>query len=98
MRYIVDIDGTICNNTDGNYEVASPFPDNIEKINRLYDAGYEIVYWTARGGTTGIDWTSLTTEQLKKWGAKYTELQMRKPHYDLFICDKAINAEEFFGE
>ena len=71
---------------------------NIEKVNRLYDAGYEIVYWTARGGTTGIDWTSLTTEQLKKWGAKYTELQMRKPHYDLFICDKAINSEEFFGE
>jgi len=98
MRYIVDIDGTICNNTDGNYETAKPFRANIEKINRLYDAGYEIIYWTARGGTTGIDWTSLTTEQLKKWGAKYTELQMRKPHYDLFICDKAINSEEFFGE
>ena len=71
---------------------------NIDKINRLYDEGNEIVYWTARGGTTGIDWTELTRSQLEKWGAKHTELKMWKPHYDLFICDKAINAEGFFNE
>ena len=32
MRYFVDIDGTICNNTNGNYEEAVPFPLNIKKI------------------------------------------------------------------
>tara|TARA_R110002020_G_scaffold102874_2_gene241163 strand:- start:61 stop:357 length:297 start_codon:yes stop_codon:yes gene_type:complete len=98
MRYFVDIDGTVCTNTNGKYDQAIPFPPNIEKINNLYDEGNEIIYWTARGGTTGIDWTELTTEQLKKWGVKYTELRMRKPHYDLFICDKAINSEKYFGD
>jgi histidinol phosphatase-like enzyme len=98
MRYIVDIDGTICTNTYGKYEEAVPLAENIKKINCLYDDGYQIIYWTARGSTTGIDWTELTTQQLEEWGVKYTELRMRKPDYDLFICDKAINSEEFFGE
>ena len=98
MRYFVDIDGTICTNTDGKYEKAVPFPLNIKKVNDLYDAGNEVVYWTARGGTTGIDWTELTTSQLKEWGVKYTELRMWKPHYDLFICDKAIESGRFFND
>ncbi len=98
MIYYVDIDGTICTNTNGNYKDAKPLKENIDKINRLYDEGNEIVYWTARGGTTGIDWTELTRSQLEKWGARHTELKMWKPHYDLFICDKAINAEGFFNE
>lgn len=98
MKYFVDIDGTICCNTYGNYEEAKPFYSNIDKINKLYDEGNEIIYWTARGSTTGIDWLDLTTRQLKKWGAKHTELRMKKPDYDLFICDKAITANEFFNE
>jgi len=98
MRYIVDIDGTICTSTEGKYEEASPFPSNIEKINNLYDEGNEIIYWTARGSVTGIDWTELTTKQLKEWGVKYAELRMWKPHYDLFICDKAINSEDYFND
>tara|TARA_A100001015_G_C14396209_1_gene483688 strand:- start:32 stop:331 length:300 start_codon:yes stop_codon:yes gene_type:complete len=97
MRYFVDIDGTICTNTDGKYEEAVPFQSNIEKINDLYNSGNEVVYWTARGGTTGIDWTDLTTKQLKDWGVQYTELRMWKPSYDLFICDKAINSDDYFG-
>jgi uncharacterized HAD superfamily protein len=49
MRYFVDIDGTICTNTNGKYEKAVPFPSNIKKVNDLYDEGNEIIYWTARG-------------------------------------------------
>ena len=98
MRYFVDIDGTICSSTDGEYKEAKPFYSNIEKINNLYDNGIEIVYWTARGATTGIDWTELTTKQLDDWGAKYHELRMRKPFYDLFICDRAVNAGDFFDD
>jgi uncharacterized HAD superfamily protein len=96
MIYYVDIDGTICNNTNGKYAEAKPLIEHIEKINRLYDEGHQIVYWTARGGTTGIDWTELTTKQLNEWGVKYHELKMWKPHYDLFICDKAISTDNFF--
>jgi len=96
MRYFVDIDGTICTNTYGEYANAKPLHTNIAKVNQLYDNGNEIIYWTARGSTSGIDWTELTIAQLNSWGAKYHELKMDKPFYDLFICDKAVNSEKYF--
>ena len=96
MIYYVDIDGTIC---DGQpYEIAVVMPERVDKINKLYDEGNTVVYWTARGGTTGLDWTDLTYEQLEKWGAKYTDLKMGKPPYDIFICDKAVNTADYFKE
>jgi len=97
MIYYIDIDGTICTNTNGDYQQAKPFLDNIEKINKLYDQGNTVIYWTARGTVTGIDWTEITEQQLKKWGAKYTSLNFSKPAYDLFICDKAVNSDLFFS-
>ena len=93
---MVDIDGTICNNTLGDYESAQPFPERIEYFNQLFEQGHEIHYWTARGGNSGRDWTELTLKQLNQWGAKYTTAKTGKPAYDLFICDKAINVEEYF--
>ena len=91
----VDIDGTICTITDGNYKSAEPIEENIEKINNLYNDGNTIVYWTARGAKTGIDWTLVTRDQLRKWGAKHHRLLMNdKPHYDLLICDKTKRIEE----
>ena len=100
MIYYVDIDETICTyeGVKREYPNAHPIRENIEKINRLYDEGHTVVYWTARGSTTGIDWTDLTLSQLEKWGAKYTEARLGKPDYDVFICDKAINTKLFFGE
>ena len=97
MILYVDVDGTICTNTSGDYKKAVPLKENIKKINNLYDEGNTVVYWTARGSTTGIDWTSATKSQLKRWGAKHHEVRLGKPHFDLYICDKSINAEEFFG-
>ena len=94
--YYVDIDGTICTNTDGKYDEATPLYENIQRVNSLYDQGNTIVYWTARGSVTNIDWTELTKKQLQEWGVRYTQLRMGKPHYDLFICDKAIRADRFF--
>lgn len=100
MIYYVDIDETICQYEEGKreYPLAKPIVENIKKINSLYDEGHTVVYWTARGATTGIDWTELTMSQLKRWGAKYTEAKLGKPNYDVFICDKAINTSIFFGE
>lgn len=99
MIYYVDIDETICF-YDGEryYPDARPLRENIKKINELYDDGHTIVYWTARGGVTGIDWTELTTDQLNEWGAKHHDLKLGKPHYDVFIDDKAINSRDFFGD
>lgn len=86
---MVDIDHTICDNQNSDYPNSVPHLDRIEKINKLYDAGHTIIYWTARGGSSGIDWTDLTITQLNKWGCKRHEIRMNKPSYDVWVDDKA---------
>ena len=48
MKYMVDIDNTICYNENSNYEDSKPDHVRIAKLNELYDKGHEIHYWTAR--------------------------------------------------
>jgi uncharacterized protein YheU (UPF0270 family) len=96
MLIYVDIDNTICVTEGTDYNDVKPMPDRIEKINKLYDEGNTIVYWTARGSVTGIDHSELTKKQFKEWGVKYHELKFGKPPYDLFIDDKNINSENYF--
>jgi len=98
MIIYVDIDETICKyENERSYSLASPIRKNVEVINELYDQGNKIVYWTARGSQSGVDYRELTEKQLNQWGAKHHELHLGKPHYDLFICDKVINSERFFN-
>lgn len=101
MIIYVDIDDTICYHTSEykdklDYSQAMPFLDRIDKINRLYEEGNTIIYWTARGSKTGINWFQITHQQLISWSAKFHELRMGKPNYDLFIDDKNINSEAYF--
>jgi hypothetical protein len=98
MIYYVDIDNTICITENTDYENSKPITKRISLINKLYDEGHTIVYWTARGSKTGKDWSALTLSQLNSWGCKRTELKLNKPSYDLFIDDKAINTEAFFND
>lgn len=100
---LVDIDETICfYNGDRVYEEAIPSKENIAKINKLYDDGWKIIYWTARGGTNLKDkkrlkyLRDLTSKHLHEWGAKFHELQMgdKKPLNDLIIDDKSKRIEE----
>ena len=95
MIYCFDIDGTLCNNTDGEYERAEPYPEIIAQVNGLYDVGHQIILYTARGSTTGIDWRELTEAQLRSWGVKYHELFLGKPHADVYVDDKAINLHQW---
>jgi hypothetical protein len=98
MIIYVDIDETICHTPKNrDYSESAPMMDRIQKVNELYDEGNTIVYWTARGTMTGIDWRDVTEKQFGKWGVKYHELILMKPHYDLFIDDKNINSETFFA-
>ena len=90
--YCFDIDGTLCSITDGRYEDATPFPDRIAVVNRLFAEGHRIKLFTARGSTTGIDWRELTERQMGEWQVEYHELIMGKPEADVFIDDKAFNA------
>ena len=114
QRYCIDIDGTIC--TPGTcrecqYEGATPKKDRIKVINKLYDEGNYIIYFTARAMGRNSDLPNeearikakeiiepLTKMQLDIWGCKYHELIMGKPHADLFIDDKGINCDDFFKD
>ena len=113
MKIFVDIDDTICFYDDTltkysigrDYTTAIPNYKNIAKINKLYDEGWYVVYWTARGGSQksislGKCYYEFTWRQLESWGCKFHDLstgtkgQYVKPPYDLVIDDKAKRIEE----
>jgi len=102
MKIFVDIDETICfyesKEKRLGYQNAIPNEKNIAKINKLYDDGHEITYWTARG-TVNVnkreEYLELTANQLGEWGCQYHKLSVgEKPNYDLLICDKTKRIEE----
>lgn len=103
--FAIDIDGTICDNTNGMYAKAEPKMDRIEQINKLFDQGHRIIYFTARGmNRFNGDVTQVkeilqafTIRQLDLWGCKYHELIMGKPSYDYIVDDKALNDQDFFN-
>lgn len=97
MTYCFDLDGTLCTNTEGEYNKAEPFLDRISVVNNLYDLGNTILIDTARGSTTKIDWYELTEKQLKEWGVKYHQLRVGiKLNFDILVDDKCINDNLFF--
>lgn len=99
MKYYIDIDDTICRpdktatTVTGKYEGAVPISERIAKVNRLYDEGHKVCYWTARGGDSGLDFQALTRQQLEGWGCKFHDLLMGKPSYDAYIDDKSFNVD-----
>tara|TARA_Y100001938_G_C7766473_1_gene271109 strand:+ start:104 stop:424 length:321 start_codon:yes stop_codon:yes gene_type:complete len=104
MRYVFDIDGTICTQTDGDYSTAKPLKDRIEKNNKLFDENHVIIYLTARGmGRTNNNvvesyklFYDFTKNQLDKWGVKYHDLFLGKPAADLYVDDKGIKDEDHY--
>ena len=105
MKIYVDIDETICSyNKKRYYPHAIPIQENINKINKLYDEGHHIIYFTA-GGMLTLDgdlfevyrtWYDVTKDQLSKWGCKYHQLILGKPGADYYIDDKGISDKNFF--
>jgi CMP-N,N'-diacetyllegionaminic acid synthase len=90
-RLVVDIDGVLAAaSIDPDYGKAEPMLANIAQLNALYDAGCEIVVYTARGSATGIDWAGITRAQLDGWGVRYHELRFGKPHADVYIDDRLL--------
>ncbi len=106
MKYVIDIDGTICDKLEQQeYESSVPKRDRISLINKLYDEGHHITYLTARGmgrynndsKLAEVSFRYITELQLKKWGCKYHELFFGKPSGDVYIDDKGMNANDFFN-
>ena len=97
MIIYIDIDDTICKTNGTDYSNAQPIPEAIEKANSYYNRGDTIIYWTARGTGSGIDWSKETIRQLNIWGVSYHEVKFGKPIYDIFIDDKNMNAEDWLN-
>ena len=101
--YVWDLDGTLCTNVEGDspgsppdYSKAEPIQKRVDDVNRLFDEGHTILILTNRGDTTGIDWFAVTKAQLRRWGVNHHSLQInRKPHYDVWVDDKAMSVEEW---
>jgi len=94
--FCFDIDGTICETEGANYPAATPILERIFIVDRLFEDGYKIMFFAARGSMTGIDWRDVTKNQLSLWGVKYHELLLGKPHADVYVDDKARQDSMFF--
>ena len=88
-----------------SYDLAEPIQKNIEKINKLHDKGWHIVYWTARGSSPkskklGLCYYDFTWKQLLSWGCKFSDLSTGtkgkyiKPPLGLIVDDMSKRIEE----
>jgi hypothetical protein len=78
-NYLIDIDGTITedvpNEEPERMATCSPFPDALSTLNRWYDKGHRICFFTSRTE----EHRKVTEEWLDKHGFKYHSLLMGKP-------------------
>ena len=78
-NYLIDIDGTICddipNEEPERMTTAELFPDALETINKWFDEGHVITFFTSRVE----EHRAVTEEWLKKNGFRYHGLLMGKP-------------------
>lgn len=78
-NYLIDIDGTITddvpNEEPERMSVVLPYADSVETLNRWYDEGHVITFFTSRTE----EHRDITETWLNKWGYKYHGLLMGKP-------------------
>ncbi len=78
-NYLIDIDGTICddipNEEPDRMETAELYPDALKTLNKWYDQGHIICFFTSRTE----DHREVTEIWLKKYGFKYHSMLMDKP-------------------
>jgi hypothetical protein len=100
--FLIDIDGTICddirNEESELYPTANVFPRALEIINKWYDEGNVITFFTARESKD----REVTIQWLDKHGFKYHGLVMDKPRINdeqeyVWIDNKKVRAVTYLG-
>jgi len=100
--FLIDIDGTICddirNEESELYPTANVFPRALEIINKWYDEGNVITFFTARESKD----REVTLQWLDKHGFKYHGLVMDKPRINdeqeyVWIDNKKVRAITYLG-
>jgi len=99
-NYLIDIDGTICedipNEEPERMSDAEPYIDSLEIINKWYDEGHIITFFTSRTDAH----REITENYLKKIGFKYHNLLMNKPRFGNYhwIDNHIVRATRFIGK
>jgi len=99
----VDFDDTLSLTTVRDWENAEPNWQIINKINNLYDKGWQILIITARGqlscdgDTDAADkkYRKLIETWLSKYHVKYHKLSFNKYLAAMYLDDKSITPEDF---
>jgi len=104
-----DLDETLCERPKGienlgpkKYNFCTPKQDMIDVLNGLFDKGYTIIIYTARGmgqfnGDVQKVYNELyqvTADSLEKWGVKYHQIVMGKIDYDVLVDDKTMGVDD----
>lgn len=99
-NYLIDIDGTICddvpNEEPERMGTCEPYPDALEILNKWYDEGHIITFFTSR---TEVH-REITEYWLKKHGFKYHGLLVGKPRGGNYhwIDNHMVKATRFKGK
>ena len=99
-NYLIDIDGTITedvpNEEPERMGTVLPFPDALEILNKWYDEGHIITFFTSRTE----DHREVTEYWLNKHGFKYHGLLMGKPRGGNYhwIDNHIVRATRFKGK
>lgn len=99
-NYLIDIDGTICddvpNEEPERMRHVAPYPDALEIINKWYEQGHIIYYFTSRTE----EHRQITEEWLRKHGFRYHGMLMGKPRGGNYhwIDNHIVRATRFKGK
>lgn len=101
---VIDVDDTILTTINRDYVNSIPHEDIIQVINNLYDKGWNVILYTARGQLSmkgdlkkiEKKVRPILEDWLKRNEVKYTELLMGKPYANTYyVDDKALRPDEF---
>lgn len=99
-NYLIDIDGTITddipNEEPERMATCKPYPDALETLNKWYDEGHRICFFTSRTEEHRI----VTEIWLDFYGFKYHSLLMGKPRGGNYhwIDNHIVKATQFKGK
>lgn len=99
-NYLIDIDGTICddipNEEPERMVTAEHYPDALEILNKWYDEGHVITFFTSRTE----EHREVTEAWLNRIGFKYNGLLMDKPRGGNYhwIDNHMVRATRFKGK
>lgn len=99
-NYLIDIDGTICddipNEAPERMATAKVYPDALETLNRWYDQGHIITFFTSRLE----EHRAVTENWLDKHGFKYHGMMMGKPRGGNYhwVDNHIVRATRFEGK